>query len=111
MDESRKLEAAEGLKDGLDVTVGEGAFDDEEFIGVNERDVLEDEAEKLDLILRPVGDVGDGAFADAFALAPAFAQEDGRAGITVGADVDIHGNTYVPIQTPFCNEINDLDRF
>ncbi len=95
MDESRKLEAANGLEDGLDVTVGEGAFDDEELIGMNERDVLEDEAETLDLVPRPTGDVGDGAFSDAFALAPAFAQEDGRAGISIGDDVDVHGNDYM----------------
>ena len=91
MDESRKLEAADDLEDGLDVPVGEGAFDDEELIRVNERDVLEDEAETLDLVPRPAGDVSDSAFADAFALSPAFAQEDGGAGIAVGDNVDVHG--------------------
>lgn len=84
MGESRKLEAAEGL---------------------------EDEAETPDLAPRPVGDVGEGAFADALARAPAFAQEDDGAGIAVGGDVDIHGNIYEPIQDPFCKEINSLARF
>ena len=76
--------------------MGKGAFDDEEFIGVNERDVLEDETKSLDLVLGPLGEVGDGAFANAFTLAPAFAQEDGGAGVPVGDGIDIHGNYYRP---------------
>ena len=51
-----------------------GAFDDEELIGVDERDVLEDETESLDLVRGPLGEVGDGAFTDALAFAPAFSR-------------------------------------
>ena len=54
-----------------------GAFDDEEFIRMDERDVLE--TESFDLVRGPLGEVGDGAFTDAFAFAPV-AQEDGGAG-------------------------------
>ena len=92
IDQSGELQAADGFEDHLDMAMGQGAFDHEELIGVNERDVLEDETESLDLVLRLVGEVGDGGFADAFTLAPAFAQEDGGAGVSIGDGVDVHGN-------------------
>ena len=92
VDQSGELQAADGFEDHLDMAMRKGAFDDEEFIRMDERDVLEDETESFDLVRGPLGEVGDGAFTDAFAFAPAFAQEDGGAGVTVGDGVDIHGN-------------------
>ena len=92
VDQSGELQAADGFEDHLDMAMRKGAFDDEEFIRMDERDVLEDETESFDLVRGPLGEVGDGAFTDAFAFAPAFAQEDGGAGVTVGDGVDVHGN-------------------
>ena len=92
VDQSRELQAANGFEDYLDMAMGEGAFDDEEFIRMDERNVLKDETESFDLVRGPLGEVGDGAFTDAFALAPAFSQEDGGAGVSVGDGVDVHGN-------------------
>ena len=92
VDQSRELQAADGFENHLDMAMRKGAFDDEELIGVDERDVLEDETESLDLVRGPLGEVGDGAFTDALAFAPAFSQEDGGAGVSVGDGVDVHGN-------------------
>ena len=82
------------------MAMGEGAFNDEEFIGVDYRDVLEDETKSFDLVLGAVGEVGDGAFGNAFAFTPAFAQEDGGAGVSVGDGVDLHGNYYRTYSSP-----------
>ena len=92
IDQGGEPEAPDDLEHDLDMAMGERAFDDEEFIGRHHGDVLEDEPEPLDLFRRPVGEVGDGAFADAFAFAPALPEEDGGAGVPVGDGVDVHGN-------------------
>ena len=78
---------------GIDVAVGEGAFDGEGVFGADEALALEDSAQGVDFLCRPVGEVGQCAFAHALALAPAFSQEDGGAGVAVGDGFDVHGNT------------------
>ena len=54
--------------------------------------VLEDASQALDFVCGPIGEIGEGAFADFFAVAPAFAQEDGGAGVAVGDGLNVHGN-------------------
>ena len=54
----------------------QGAFDDEELVGVDQGFVFEHAPEALDLVLGPMGEIGQGATA-------AFAQEDGRGELTV----------------------------
>ena len=74
------------------MAVGLGADDVEGVGGAEQGFVLEESAESIDLGLRPVGEVGDGAFADALAFTPAFAQQDGGRRVTVGDGFHVHGN-------------------
>ena len=41
---------------------------------------------------RPLGEVGEGAFADLAALAEGLAQEDGGRRVAVGDGLDVHGH-------------------
>ena len=74
------------------MAVGLGADDVEGVGGAEQGFVLEESAERVDLGFWPVGEVGDGALADALAFAPAFAQQDGGRGVAVGDDFHVHGN-------------------
>jgi len=47
-------------------------------------DVVGHPAQGFDLLGRPMREIGDGAFSDLAVLAPRFAQQDGRRGITIG---------------------------
>ena len=60
--------------------------------GVDQGFVFEHAPEALDLVLGPMGEIGQGAFMDLFTLTAAFAQEDGRGRVTVGHGFDVHGN-------------------
>ena len=75
---------AQGAEHGGDMAVGLGADDVEGVGGAEQGFVLEESAESIDLGLRPVGEVGDGAFADALAFTPAFAQQDGGRELRLG---------------------------
>jgi hypothetical protein len=48
-------------------------------------------AESLDACRVPMGEIGEGAFANALALANTFAKEDSGWGVAVGDGVDVHG--------------------
>src|SRR5437870_2327264 len=48
----------------------------------------------FNLVLGPVGEVGQRALAGFLAFPPSFAQQDGRWRIAVGDDFDIHGSYY-----------------
>ena len=49
-------------------------------------------SESLNLVLRPVGEIRDGALLDLSVLAPALAKQDGRPGAVVWHGLDVHGN-------------------
>jgi hypothetical protein len=51
--------------------------------------VAQQAAEGLDFLLRPGGEVSQGALAGFVALAPAFAEEDGGRGVAVGNEGDV----------------------
>jgi hypothetical protein len=51
---------------------------------------FEDLAESLDLVGRPMGDVGESAVVDLAVLAEALAEEDGGRGVAVGDYGDVH---------------------
>ena len=99
IEQRRELQAPQGVQDDLDVPVRERAFDDEDLLGADQRLVFEHAAQSLELGRGPVGEIGQGAFAYALALAPAFAQQDGGARVAVGDGLDIHGNHDSP-----CNQ-------
>ena len=61
-------------------------------VGLSRGSSLRSLAERVDLGFWPVGEVGDGALADALAFAPAFTQQDGGRGVAVGDDFHVHGN-------------------
>ena len=71
--------------------MGQGAFDEEELVAMDQRLVFEHTPEALDLVGGPMGEIGQGAFMDLFALAAAFAQEEGRGRVAVGDGLDLHG--------------------
>ena len=102
----------------------EGAFDDEQLVGVDQGFVFEHAPEALDLV-GPVGEVGQGAFMDLFTLTAAFAQEDGGGRVTVGdgfpvswdndttyrfhvkrTNNHIHGNIISSTPNLFCKKTN-----
>ena len=103
-DEPVQAQASGHGEQGVDVAVGQGAFDGEGVFGVDEALALEDSAQGVDLLCGPVGEVGKGTFAHAHALAPAFSQEDGGAGVAVGDGFDIYSPSrfrlfLIPLQT------------
>jgi hypothetical protein len=55
---------------------------------------LQEAAEGLDLVLGPMREIGERTLVGLFALAPAFAEEDGGRGVAVGDDLDVHGIYY-----------------
>ena len=73
------------------MAVRQGAFNDEELVGMDQGFVFEHAPEALDLVLGPMGEIGQGAFMDLFTLTAAFAQEDGGGRVAVGDGFDVHG--------------------
>lgn len=93
-DQGLQSEFSDRPQDGIDMAMREAANRREEVAGTDERLVAQQPAQGINLVLRPVGEVGQGAFADLLALAPAFAEQDGGRGGAVGNGFDVHGNTY-----------------
>ena len=78
---------------GGDMAVGPRANDVEGVVEAGHRGAaLEQHAQALDQRRGPFGEVGEGAFPDLAALAPAFAQEDGGRRAAVWDGFDVHGN-------------------
>ena len=79
------------------MAVGFGTHDVEGVVEAGHRGAaLEQHAQALDERRGPFGEVGEGAFLDLAALAPAFAQEDGGRRVAVGDGFDVHGNDGKP---------------
>jgi hypothetical protein len=87
-----ETEAAQRAERGGDGAVGAGAQDLEGILEGRgwRRLALEDLAEGLDALGRPVGEVGEGAVLDLRAFAEALAQEDRRGGAAVGDGDHVH---------------------
>ena len=66
----------------------------EQLVGPDQRLIAENPAEGLDASRRPVGQIRNGAFADAAVLAPGLAEQDGGRRVPVGDTVDIHGDKH-----------------
>ena len=89
-----QFEFMDGQEYQFDMSVGQGGFDVEGVLRVDERFIFEHFSESFDFFGRPVREVGDGAFTDFSMFSPAFSEEDGRRGVSVGDDIYIHGNYY-----------------
>ena len=76
------------------MTVVGGGADFKQGVARNQSFALENPSDRLDLIHWQRGEVGEGAFADASALAVGLAQQDGGRGGAVGDDVDVHAHSY-----------------
>jgi hypothetical protein len=73
------------------MTVGQRASDQESGGGIGKGFAFEDAAERFDLSLGPIGEIGESAFADCGALAGGFAQEDGGRRVAIGDALHVHG--------------------
>ena len=90
--ELHEAEVAGGSQHGGDMAVGPGAEDGEGVAEGGQRDAaLEQDAESLDQIAGPFGEVGEGAFLDLAVFAEGLAEQDGGRGVPVGHAFDIHG--------------------
>lgn len=81
-------------EDGGDMAVRQRAFDAQIVDGQRHGFVLQHAAQGLDLRIRPIGDIGDGARPDLAAIAIAFAQEDGGRRGAVWDAGDVHARTF-----------------
>ena len=66
VDQRWELELPHDFQEDLDVAVRQGAFNDEELVGMDQGFVFEHAPEALDLVLGPMGEIGQGAFMDLF---------------------------------------------
>ncbi len=78
--------------------------DAEGVLGRNERLAFKEATQGVDLGRGPVGDVGDGAFANFGALADGLAEQDGRGRIAIGDALHIHG-FIIALATQYCKDI------
>ena len=82
--------ACEGAHGG-DVAVGLGAHDVEGIVeGGDGEAALEQDAQALDEVCGPLGEVGEGAFFDLAVLAVGLAEQDGGGRGAVGDGLDVH---------------------
>ena len=89
----------------------QGAFNDEELVGMHEGFVIEHAPEALDLVLGPMGEIGQGAFVYAGALAAACTQEDGWGRVAVGDGFNLTGNITVCPRAPSVGKQMAYDNF
>src|SRR5208337_1087560 len=91
-EEAVEMETVDHAEDGGDVAVRAGADDVEGLRqrGVEDSSALQNGAKRIDLGGVPVGEIGDGAVVDLAVFAEALAEEDGRGGVAVGDDGDVH---------------------
>jgi hypothetical protein len=90
--EGVKADASHGAQNRFNGTVRQRLLDAEQGIGWGEGLVLEQSFEGLDLMLGPMGEIGQGAFDDLVSLPRALSQQNGRSGVSIGYSFDIHGN-------------------
>ena len=107
-DEPVQAQAPGHGEQGVDVAMGEGAFDGEGVFGADEALSLEHPAKALDLLRGPVGEVRQGAFADPTAFAPAFSKEHRGPGVAVGDGFNVHGNDHIPYPSMMSSNIGSI---
>jgi len=91
VNEGVELELAQGAEYGGDMAVGAGASDFERIRSRGSgRSPLQDLAQRLDTIWRPMGEVGESAVLDLAIDAKRLPEEDGRRGLAVRDGRYIH---------------------
>ncbi len=92
VEEPLEAQASGGSEGGGDMAVGPGAQDGEGVAHGGERNAaFQKDAQSLDDVLGPRGQVGEGALFDFAVFAEGLAQQDGGRGVTVGYPFDVHG--------------------
>ncbi len=87
-----EADGAGRAENGRDVAMRQRAFDRQSLLaGGNDDAALQDAAQALDMVCRPVRQIEQRALADALAVPIALAQEDGGRRPAVGDGLDIHG--------------------
>src|SRR5271157_2481260 len=87
-----EADGARRAEHGRDVTMRQRAFDRQSLLaGWNDDAALQDGAQALDMLRRPVRQIEQRALADALAVPIALTQENGGRRATVRDDLDIHG--------------------
>ena len=95
VDQAGKTQPLDGAQRRGGMAVRQGALNLEGFRQpLNGGSALEQHAQALDHFGGPFRQVGQGAFFDCAAFAPAFAQKDGRRRVAVRDGINIHGNYY-----------------
>ena len=93
MQEAVQAELTCEAEDDGDMAVGEGALDGDGLLEGGEGDAaLEEGAHAGDGLGRELGEVGDALAADALAIAPGLAEEDGGGAVAVGDGLDVEGH-------------------
>ena len=103
-DERVEAQPLHGEPDRLHVAVVGGGDDLEQRVGGREGLIAEHSAQEVNLLGRPLGQIGQGAVLDRAALAVALPQQNGRGRAAIRHDGDIHANTSTPI-IRFCQAI------
>ena len=93
MQQAGQLELAGEAEQGGNMAVGQGASDRDGLVEAGDSDAaLQDGADAVDGLGRELGKVGDGLAADALALAPGLAEQDGRGAVAIGDGLDVEGH-------------------
>ena len=89
-----ELEPSHRGKHRFNVAVLAGAVleDLKDIIGRDEIFTFENASDRIDLIHGQLGQVGERAFADFLTLAVRLSEQDGRFGVSIGDDVDMHAH-------------------
>ena len=88
----REAEQAERAEYGGHMAMGQRACDGEGLVGTDQNLALEEAAEGVNPRRWPVGEIGDGAFANLRAVANGLAEEDGGRGVAIRDALHVHGN-------------------
>jgi len=90
MQQAGEVELEGEAEQSGDMAVGQGAASGDGLVGAREGDAaLED---GVDGVGRELGEIGDGLAADALALAPGLAEQDGRGAVAIGDGLDVEGH-------------------
>ncbi len=90
--QSVKANASHGTQDGFDGPMRQRFFDAKQGAGRGKGLILELSSEGLDLVLGPMGEIGQGALDDLVALPSTLSQQNGGPRVSIGYGFDIHGN-------------------
>ena len=86
-----QAERAKSAQHGGDMAVGQRASDPERGGGIGKGLAFEDASERVDLRLRPIREIGEGALANLGAIAGGLAEEAGGRRIAIGDSLHVHG--------------------